>query len=268
VLPKLNEPDVRLTRIKRILLSWVFFLAFSPSAYSAEEVRVIGYQFPPFVNHAGAGVTKALIKVINESQSDYRFSFHLTSPARRYRDLSSGKGDVIFFEMPEWEWTEKNIPIETSREILGGGEVYVALQKPQRDQAYFEDIPSKRISAILSYHYGFAGFNSDRQWLEKNFDIYLTSSHTTNIRILLAGRVDVTVVSEAFLHNYLKAQPDLKDKIMVSEKRDQTYSLKALVRKGGPISVDWLERCLDKIKKTGQLQELAREYGLEKLLTY
>ena len=269
----LNEPDVRLLALKRlalkrIVLSWVVFLMLSPSAFPAQDVRVIGYQFPPFVKQADTGLTQALLKLLNEAQSDYHFSFHLTSPARRYRDLSSGIGDVIFFEMPEWEWREKNIPIDISRELLGGGEVYIALQKPQREQAYFDDITSKRIAAILNYHYGFAGFNSDRQWLENNFDIYLTSNHTTNIRILLAGRVDVAVVPEAFLQNYLKAKPELKDKIMVSDKRDQAYSLRALIRKGAPITVDWLERCLDKIKQTGHLKKLARDYGIERLLTY
>jgi len=239
-----------------------------PPALSTQEVRVIGYHFPPFVNQSGTGFTHALIKTLNDSQDEYHFSFHLTSPARRYQDLSSGRGDVIFFEMPEWGWTEKDIQIEPTREILTGGEVYVALNKPGRNQSYFDDITSKRIAAFLSYHYGFAGFDPDRRGLEKNFDIYLTTKHTTNIRIMLAGRVDVTVVTEAFLHKYLTENPELKSRIMVSDKRDQTYSLKAFTRKGSPVTVEWLERFLNKIKKSGRLQALATEHDIEKILTY
>jgi polar amino acid transport system substrate-binding protein len=260
--------DFGLRHLLNILLCGFFFLTLGATAVAREKIRVVGYLFPPFVNASKTGITRSLINTLNKEQTDFEFSFDLTSPARRYRDLSTGNGDVIFFEMPEWDWGDLGNQVEATREIMTGGEVYIAARKKGRDQSYFDDIVSKRIAALLGYHYGFADFNSDGEWLKKTYDIYLTTSHTTNIRIMLKDRVDITVVTEAFLRRFLNANPDHKDRVLISDKRDQTYSLKAIVRKGGPISAAGLEKLLDKIKESGALKAVSEQFGIESLLTY
>ena len=122
---------------------------------------------------------------------------------------------MVFFEMPKWGWSKSKVPIEETREILTGKEVYLALKKPGRDQSYFKNITTKRIAAISGYHYGFANFNSDPKWLKKHFNISLTQNHTTNIRVLRADRVDISIVNVSYLQKYFKENSGVRSHILI-----------------------------------------------------
>lgn len=248
---------------------WVFLLSLAAAMPSraAEKVNVVGYHFPPFVDDYG-GVTPKLIDGLNALQSRYVFHFTKTSPARRYRDLQTGRGDLIFFEMPRWGWAESSVSIETTREILSGKEVYLALNKPGRDQSYFKDIRSKRIAAISGYHYGFADYNANPRWLKSNFNISLTQNHTTNIRVLRAEHVDLSIVNISYLQKFLKENESLRSKLLISERKDQDYHLKAIMRKNGPIGPSELESLLQLAKDKGLMDQILAFYGIQQQLSF
>lgn len=253
---------------KKVLIAAAcIFMSSSISSYAATEIKVVGYHFPPFVDDYG-GLTPKLIDGLNDLQSDYNFVFTKTTPARRYRDLETGRGDIIFFEMAKWGWSQSPTPVEETREILTGKEVYLALRKPGRDQTFFKNLSSKRIAAIAGYHYGFANFNADPKWLKQNFDISLTQNHTTNIRILQAERVDLSIVNMSYLQKFFKENPDLRSKVLISEKRDQTYHLKALIRKGSPIKAAKLEKILSQAKDHGLFDHILKFYGLSEQFSF
>ncbi len=84
------------------------------------------------------------------------------------------------FEDKNWGWKNKNI--SPSKVILKGGEVYIANSDTAKNQSYFENIKGRSIAAFLGYHYGFAGFNADEQYLKNNFKIELSSTHQGNIK--------------------------------------------------------------------------------------
>ena len=247
--------------LKAICVCACAFLLNVGNTFAAVEIKVVGYHFPPFVDDYG-GLTPKLIDGLNDMQSDYNFVFTKTTPARRYRDLQTGRGDIVFFEMPKWGWSKSNVQYEETREILTGKEVYLALKKPGRDQSFFQDLTSKRIAAISGYHYGFANFNSDSKWLKQQFDISLTQSHTTNIRVLRAERVDLSIVNVSYLQKFFKENPGLKSQILVSDKNDQTYHLKAIIRKDAPIKKAMLESLLELAKERGVFDRLLKFYGL------
>ncbi|NQV98918.1 MAG: ABC transporter substrate-binding protein [Rhodospirillales bacterium] len=257
-------PRIRLVSVSFLLT----FCLLTHAAQAQTEVRVIGYTFPPFVFNAKQGVSQDFIKLLNAAQSEFRFTFVFTSPNRRYRLFEHQQGDLIFFEMPEWGWQESGTGYEMTRQILSGGEVYVAKARAGRSQSFFDDILSKRIAAYAGYHYGFAQFNADPTWLRQKFRITLTNDHDTNIRVLLANRVDVSVVSKSYLSRYLRAKPHLQGKLLISEKKDQVYRLAGLVRKAGPISVRQVENILDKIKESGELEDFFAKIGLKNDLVY
>ena len=98
----------------------------------------------------------------------YRFTFTKTAPRRRYRDLQTGRVDLMFFEMPKWGWNEMRVKFNAIRKIISGEEAYLAVAKPGRDQSYFTYIQNKRLAATSVYHYRFSSFNADKTWLRNN----------------------------------------------------------------------------------------------------
>lgn len=244
-------------------------IASTPHSKAQTIVRVLAYPFPPFLNEdMQTGLTIDLIALLNETQSKFVFDLNIRSPKRRYRGLSQGKHDMIFFEMPQWGWKDKGINFSTTKEIMRGGEVYIAAQKRGRGQAYFQNLKNKSISAHFGYHYGFAGFNSNRKWLQKNFKIGLHTSHERIIDLVAKEKVDIGVVTLSYLKQYLRSHPMAASKLLISERFDQIYSLPAMVSGESVISVKEFEALLNQLKKTGALQSLFKKNGLLKQLTY
>lgn len=237
----------------------------SPVA-AAEVVRVGGYEFPPFVETDMGGQTKGLaldlVDALNKAQSQYEFRFVATSARRRYGDVAEGHFDIIFFESPEWEWVAKGMAVDFSNVFLQGGEVYIAPAKEGRGQEWFADLRGKRVVGILGYHYGFANFVADPEVLSKSWGMKLVNSHRSSIEMVLADRMDVAVVTDAYLWAYLSRNVGARDRLLISERYDQRYNHRALVRRGGPIDVETINRLLAAMDKDGTLGRLWRNAGV------
>jgi ABC-type amino acid transport substrate-binding protein len=248
------------------LLASMFCLV-SVGLQAAQVVRVGGYDFPPFVEDAGGqahGVTLDLLAALNQSQSDYEFRFVPTTARRRYADMEEGRIDMVFFESPEWEWAEKGYRVDFSNVFLRGGEVFVALKKPGRGQDYFSGLAGKRLVGILGYHYGFAGFNSEPEALAKTWNMKLVTSHKSSIEMVLAERVDMAVVTDSYLNAFLKKNGEAADKVMVSDRYDQIYNHRAVIRRGGPIDLAAVNRLLAERDKDGTLGRLWKDAGISR----
>ncbi|KIL99953.1 Periplasmic binding protein [Paramagnetospirillum magnetotacticum MS-1] len=235
-------------------------------AWAAQIVKVGGYEFAPFVE-AGAqgkpeGLALGLIEAMNAHQDRYVFQFVPTSPNRRYKDFEAGQFDVILFESPDWGWTERKLPIQPSRVYLDGGELYIAQAKPERGQEYFADLTGKRMVGILGYHYGFAGFEADPAVLASRFRMILVKDNAASIEMILKERGDVAVVTDAYLKRWQRTHPDAAPRLLVSERFDQRYAHRALVRTNGPISTDEIDRLLTHMDLDGTLTRLWRKFGI------
>ncbi|MFT4927850.1 MAG: polar amino acid transport system substrate-binding protein, partial [Phenylobacterium sp.] len=139
--------------------------------------------------------------------------------------------------------------------------------KKNRTESYFSDFINKDMIGMLGYHYGFAGFNADVDYLNKNFKITLTDSHQSNIQMVLNGRGDIAVVSKAYLQYYFLHHPQDKSQLLVSQKNDQIYRHTVLLRKGKPhINIKDINRLLYRLKTKGVLQKLWTKHGIEKRL--
>ncbi|HEB32693.1 MAG TPA: hypothetical protein ENI15_17755 [Spirochaetes bacterium] len=176
--------------MKKVFIGFLLFIFFFINVgFAKEPVMVGGYLFPPFVekNKDGyTGVTLDMIKATNAFQNKYQFKFYPTTSKRRYHSFKKKKFNMIMFESKDWGW--KNLPIESSKVFLRGGEVYIALSKPGRGQDFFSDFENKEMVGILGYHYGFADFNSDEKFLKKKFKIKLITMHENIIKLILRGR--------------------------------------------------------------------------------
>lgn len=251
-----------MTNLSRLL--FLFCLFFAGSALSKEIISVGGYVFPPFVtkgdNGEAQGLTLDLINAFNAHQDKYHFEFRFTSPKRRYSDFDRKHFDYIFFENTKWGW--ENHPVKASKVYLKGGERYIALNKPERDQSYFEQVGNKMLVGILGYHYGFADYVSDQVFLQKRFNIRLTPNHHASIQMILRNLGEVAIVTESYLAQHFKRYPDDRDKILVSDKYDQIYEHTILARHPMTPSIDEINSYLDELESNGTLKQLWRIYGI------
>ncbi|MGE5504418.1 MAG: substrate-binding periplasmic protein [Actinomycetota bacterium] len=248
----------------RVLLA-ALLLTWAGMARAAEVVRVAGYDFPPFVETEGGrphGLALDMIDALNAAQDKYRFTFQSVAARRRYADLQDGRFDLMLFESPEWEWAEKNLPVDFSNVFLRGGEVYIAQAQPGRGQDYFSSLAGKKMVGILGFHYGFANFNADPDLLARDYGAKLVSSHRSSIEMVLAGRGDVAVVTDSYLWAYLNANPQARAKLLVSDRYDQIYHHRALVRRGGPIDVATVNRLLADMQRDGRLDAIWKKAGV------
>ncbi len=238
----------------------------SGGASAAELVRVGGYDFPPFVELENGGtprgLTADLIDALNKAQDQYEFRFVQTSARRRYGDVAAGLFDMVFFESPEWEWTAKGAAVDFSNVFLQGGEVYIAPAKPGRGQEWFADLRGKRLVGILGYHYGFANFVADPEVLTKTWGMKLVNNHRSSIEMVLADRMDVGVVTDSYLWAYLARNPGAQERLLISDRFDQRYNHRVLVRRGGAIDVDSVNRLLAGLEKDGTLVRLWKNAGV------
>jgi len=248
------------------VLAFILALLLGGTASAREIVKVGGYEFGPFVDLDATGkpggLTFALIDALNHYQDRFSFQFVLTSPNRRYKDFEDHKFDVIFFESPDWGWTEKKLPVDASQVFLNGGERYIALARPGRDQDYFNRQADKRMVGILGYHYGFTGYESDPAVLAKTFHMILVTDNAASIEMILKDRGDIAVVTDSYLARYLKSHPGTADKLLVSERFDQHYAHRILVRRDIALTVADIDRLLAAMTKDHTLSRLWHDFGI------
>ena len=247
----------------------LFILSIASLVVQSETViKVGGYEFPPFVNtknmQRNHGATIDMIESLNQLQNEYLFEYFPTSSKRRYMDFSAGRYDIIMFENYEWGWEGQ--PVEQSKVFMAGGEVYIAYNREGRDQHFFDNMASKRMVGILGYHYGFANFNADESYLSEHFNVLLSTDHLRNIRLILTDRpelAEIAVVTRSFLGEYLRENPDQRKELLISDKFDQEYQHRILVRKNADISVDKVNELLTELESSGVMDKLKKRYGLE-----
>lgn len=246
--------------------SLCILLSISSFILASEPISVsVGmYPFAPFVepkgSHGEIGMTLDMVAALNKMQKKYHFNTLLIPPKRRYQSFNDGHYDMIFYESKSWGW--QDIKVEASEIYQTGGEVYIALKKPERNQSYFDNFSDKRMIGIQGFHYGFAGFNSDEEYLQKNYGMLLTPENDRNINLLLKGRGDIAVVTKAYLQRYLLEYPDIAARLIISEKFDQEYNHTVLLRPNISPSIDEINSMLNDLKQAGEMKKLLNKYGL------
>ncbi|WP_353347490.1 transporter substrate-binding domain-containing protein [Oceaniserpentilla sp. 4NH20-0058] len=250
---------------KLAIFSFVYLYATLAQA-TPTTINVGGYLFPPFVqvnNASVSGLTLDLIELFNNTQSEYNFEFILTSPKRRYRDFERGLFDVLFFENKNWSWQKYDL--NESMVFLSGGEVFIANLHNNRNQTYFDDLGDKQLVGILGYHYGFANHETDIQHLKKSFNIRFVNSPQTVISQVISGKSDIGILTYSYIQQKIKNNPELALKLLISNKFDQTYQHKIIMRNNNLITTEAINRLLMKVLNDGSLNSLLNKYGLSPL---
>lgn len=236
----------------------------TPCSYAKKNVRVGISHFPPFIvinEDQVSGMAIDMLNAMNRFQENFRFTTIITAPGRRILDFKDRRYDLSLFDNINWGW--KELDVDASIVYLTGGEVYIALAKKGRGEAFFSDFSKKTMIGILGYHYGFAGFNSSPKFLKKKFNMQLTTSNLGSIKMVLVGnRGDIAVVTKSFLSQYLLRHPEDRKKLLISEKMDQVYNHTIIVRRWIRPTVDEINQLLIEMDKAGVLKPIWRSYGI------
>jgi ABC-type amino acid transport substrate-binding protein len=234
------------------------------SVLAAQLIKVGAYNFPPYVIQAESehpqGLLPDVLAALNQQQSDYRFELVPTSVTRRYRDFQNARFDIILFESPAWGW--QGIPMSTLDLQVEDAEIYVAKAEPGRGQEFFTQFKGKRLALYSGYHYGFANFNADPEYLAREYNARLSYSHESNLLMVQRERADITIVARSYLHSFEKMFPELRGQFLLSSKSDQIYRHEALLRPQAPISSATLGALVQQLRSQGQLDKLFAYYQL------
>lgn len=234
------------------------------SVLAAQLVKVGAYNFPPYVIQAESeqpqGLLPDVLAALNQQQSDYRFELVPTSVTRRYRDFQNARFDIMLFESPAWGW--QDIPMSTLDLHVEDAEIYVAKAEPGRGQEFFAQFKGKRLALYSGYHYGFANFNADPEYLAREYNARLSYSHESNLLMVQRGRADITIVSRSYLHSFEKMFPEQRGQFLLSSKADQIYRHEALLRPQAPITSGTLGAVVQQLRGNGQLAKLYQQYQL------
>jgi ABC-type amino acid transport substrate-binding protein len=231
-------------------------------ASAQQVVKVGGYDFPPFVDKkGGTSLTLDLIAALNQFQSKYVFRFVDTSSKRRFQHFDEKRYDMIFFEAIDWGWQGR--PVEATDVILHGGALYITRADKNKDQSYFDDFKGKSIWGILGYHYGFANFNSDQEFLKKTFNAHMITSQDGVIEAAISGRADISVVVKEYLQVYLAKHPEKEKHLLISQKFDAVNAYTILVRTNIKPDVQEMNALLADMEKAGVFKKLWGKFKLK-----
>ena len=257
---------LRLTPYCLCLLS----LLCTANAYAKEVIKVGGYPFSPYVNKSAdgqySGLTLDILAQLNQIQDKYHFTFVSTSSMYRYQAFSRNRFELMLFENRMWGW--QHIDFYTLPIPLDDGEIYIAQNKDQRDQHFFDDITDKKLILVDGYHYNITQDITDKTLLNKKYDVTFVNSNHASIEAILRGRGDVAPVTWSYLQFYLKNNPDAAQKLLTSIRWDQRYQHQVLLSHQAAITEDELMDYLQQLDKNGTLDQLAQTYNLTRKITY
>ncbi|MGL4317472.1 MAG: substrate-binding periplasmic protein [Pseudomonas sp.] len=251
-------------RIGQGCLGVLLLIVLAP-VQAAQDVLIAAVQFPPYVikpeKDVQQGLLAELVGSFNRIQGDYRFKLRATSLNRRFDDFRKGRVDIVIFENPDWDWQG----IAGSRIDLGleDSEIFIARAEPGRGQDYFDNLMDKRMALFNGYHYGFAGFNNEPDWLTHNFKATITYSHESNLNLVLRGRADVAPITRSWLAGNLREHPELQKQLLVSNWVDQVYRHYAILRPEAPISAERFRQLMQELRDDGELVRIFTPYGIK-----
>jgi ABC-type amino acid transport substrate-binding protein len=231
-------------------------------AMAVEQVKVGAAHFPPYVVAPEGGPTTGLlldvVEALNRVQAKYQFVIVPTSLPRRFRDLQQGRVDLSLFENPGWGW--QGVPHVSVDLGLEDAEVFVAKRIDGREQSYFRHLDGKRLALFNGYHYAFAQFNADPQYLAEHYSATLTYSHDSNLMMVMRDRADIALVTRSYLTDFMMRHPEIAPQLLVSDRIDQIYHHQVILRPEAPLSGEALQGLLQQLRDNGEMARIFQPY--------
>lgn len=207
--------------------------------------------------------------LLNEHQDDYQFLIQVIPPTSRYNALSQGGCcEVIFFESPRWGWDKSGVSYKKTIPLVKGKERLVTVKKPGRTQAFFDNYEGKTLGGVKGYHYLLGGELIASDEVKEKYTIYLANSRIINLRMVLGGRVDLTVVNDELLAALDGSNQVKIENLLISDEASHEYTLHLLVGENKKITVETLQQLLTELGRKGEFNRLFKRFNMERFQMY
>jgi len=248
-----------------LLASFLNMPCSNASEQSIEQIEVVvGFGVrPPFLDESeqnGAGPD--ILAVLNIIQEKFNFIYKPIPSQRKIQAIKESWVDIFMWDNLAWGW--KDSAMQASNSLVNSKDVYIALAEAHRTQHFFNDLTKRKISFVNGYHYKTADFETDVDKLSTRFNLSMVRTEEAALKMVLAKRVEVSIVSETALNWFLIRYPKYRSKILISETFDTQYSRHFLVSNKSVITVSEINQFLTLADKKGLLAPIYRKYGLEK----
>ena len=115
---------------------------------------------------------------------------------------------------------------------------------------------------VLGYHYRFANFRTDQDYLAKNFSLIQTDGQERSLELILKGRGEIAVLTKEYLNYHFLAAPRDKNRLLISDKYDQIYRHTILVRHNHSLTIQKINQLLKEMTQANTLKPIWDKYGL------
>lgn len=217
------------------------------TVFAQQTVYVAAYEFPPYFSEATPQhLSGALVAALNAEQDEFDFVVQRVAPNARYDALSTdGCCSLILFEDKKWGWAEKaDYTVATTHPIILSHERFVALKHEDRDQTFF-DRTGLKFGGLVGYHYPFAGNITDNGVLENEYGIYLSHSHSTNLKMLLNKRLDLIMLHDDYIDTMI--EDEVREQLIIADEPYDRFELAIVVNEKKGLAVSKLEQLLTKL---------------------
>jgi len=250
-----------------ILLSFSLFKV--PCSYaiqqSVERIDVIvGLSVrPPFLEVSGKnGVGPDILTALNSVQDQFSFQYKVIPSQRKVQAIKERWTDISMWDNLSWGW--KDSLMQASTPIVNSKDVFITLASEQRTQHFFDDLTTKKFAFVTGYHYKVANFETDVNKLSKRFNLSMVGTEEAAVKMVLAKRVEVAIVSETALNWFLIRYPKYNSTFLISKTFDTQYSRHFLGMYKGVIKMSEINQFLALADKEGLLAPIYKKYGLAK----
>ncbi|MRV74014.1 hypothetical protein GJ700_20095 [Duganella sp. FT92W] len=182
----------------RCIVLWIL----AGTAAAAEKVLVLTYyDFPPFVEANGEGLSKQLCALL-EASSGGRYQFELqVVPRLRFDALLERTTTPVLAPWVAPEFFAEPARYRWGHALMDDNAVMLAMPGKAVELEQVESLRGLRFGGVLGHRYPFGALETAiRQGIVSRAD---NASPEQNYQNLVLGRIDLTIMAESTLH-YLK----------------------------------------------------------------
>ncbi|GAB2877781.1 hypothetical protein GCM10027277_53940 [Pseudoduganella ginsengisoli] len=182
----------------RCVVLWML-ATWTMAAAAAEKVLVLTYyDFPPFVEANGDGLSKQLCTLL-ENASGGRYQFELqVVPRLRFDAMLERTGTPILAPWVAPEFFPNAARYRWGRALMDDNAVMLAMPGKAVELEQMESLRGLRFGGVLGHHYPFGALeNAIKQGYVSRAD---NASPEQNYQNLVLGRIDMTIMAESTLH--------------------------------------------------------------------
>jgi polar amino acid transport system substrate-binding protein len=216
-----------LVRLRCLVLSIVACLAVA-SAAAADKVLVLSYyDFPPFAEANGDGLSKQLCTLLeNASGGRYQFELQIV-PRLRFDAMLERSGTPILALWGAPEFFPDAARYHWGHSLMDDNAVLLAMPGRHVEVDQAESLRGLRFGGVLGHHYPYGALESAiKQGLVSRAD---NASPEQNYQNLVLGRIDITIMAESTLHYLVQRDfPALRGKALPTA----TTLMSTAVRRG------------------------------------